>query len=116
METKFTALLTTENYLEEVGKYVDVINDLATKHGVSDQVVVLNANVITFNDGGKATDTATETSKKFNDVDLSESASHGPETIAFMVNNVALYGLRSHDLYKHIMVGGAGANIVVGAN
>jgi hypothetical protein len=116
METKFQSQLTTDNYLEEVGKYANIINELATEKGLTVPLVTLTGTVLSFNDGGKLPDFQKETSKKFDAVDLDNSAKHGPEMIAFMVNNVARYGLISHALYEQIKVGGKDKEILIGAN
>lgn len=114
MEIKFQSELTTVNYMEEVGKFVDTLNKLAAQNGVN-LILVLAGTQLSFIDGGKLDGVQRQTSKKFVCIDLKMWAQEGGEMVGFMISNTARYGLLSHDLFNKIKTGGKGRKILIGA-
>ena len=105
MNTKviFESELTPVNAMEQIEKFVSLVNKLAKK-----EILVLSGTIIRFIDGGLINELQSRTSKKFSTIDLQIFLGEEFESISFFVLNVARYGLLSHDLFDQIRIGPGG--------
>ncbi len=103
MKTEFELDLTTEDNLGNITKFVNKLNELAKEKGV-EEIMFQTGFIVGFNDGGNLTDTHKSASEGFRKVHLDTHLTD-PQTLSFVLLNIARYALLSHNLFDVIKTG-----------